>query len=389
MASLHSRLKIAMVAGESSGDLLASFLLPHIYRYLPDSYIHGIGGVKMIEHGFVSHWPMEKLSVNGLFEVLFYYLELRGIRASLYNRLIIEKPAVFIGIDAPDFNLSLEIKLRKVGIPTVHFISPSIWAWRGNRINKIARAVSHMLAIFPFEEEIYRKAGIPATYVGHPLAQIIPMVPDVIAARNALGISTCSRVIALMPGSRIGEIKYNTAVFIQAAKALTKRDSSMQFIVPMVGGKQSKLFSELASQEDLQNLTIQILDDLPSHTAIAASDAVLVASGTASLEVALHKKPMVISYKMMHATWEVLRRMSYKPWIGLPNILANEFLVPEILQNDATPQNLADAIWKQLEDYPRQMVLRQRFTDMHYTLLRDTAEESAQAILHVIKKGNF
>jgi lipid-A-disaccharide synthase len=387
MVNLHSRLKIAMVAGESSGDFLASFLLPHLHKCLPNPYIYGIGGVKMIECGFTSHWPIEKLSVNGLFEVLSCYLELRGIQASLYNRLITEKPAVFVGIDAPDFNLSLEVKLRKFGIPTVHFISPSIWAWRGNRINKIARAVSHILAIFPFEEEIYRKVGIPVTYVGHPLAQIIPIVPDVAAARNILGISAYSRVVALMPGSRMSEIKYNTAVFIQAAKVLTKRDPNMQFIVPMAGDKQSKFFSELASRENLQNLTIQILDNLQSHTAIAASDAVLVASGTASLEVALHKKPMVISYKMMRATWEIMRRMNYKPWIGLPNILANEFLVPEILQNDATPQNLADAIWTQLEDYPRQIVLRQRFTDMHYTLLRDTAEESVQAILHVIKQA--
>jgi lipid-A-disaccharide synthase len=244
-----------------------------------------------------------------------------------------------------------------------------------------------MLAVFPFEEDIYRRAGVPVTYVGHPLAQIIPVVPDVNAARNALGIPVIRRVVALMPGSRISEIKYNTAVFIQAAKALTKRDPNIQFVTPMAGDKQSKFFIELAGRENLQNLKIKILEDSSSHTAIAASDAVLVASGTASLEVALHKKPMVISYKMMRATWEILRRMSYKPWIGLPNILANEFLVPEILQDDATAQTLADALWTQLEDYPRQMLLKQRFTDMHYALLRDTAEESAQVILHIIKKG--
>lgn len=386
MADTDSSTAIAMVAGESSGDLLASRLLSGLRPHLPQARMYGIGGARMAEYGFVSDWPMEKLSVNGLFEVLAHYRELKGIQITLRDRLLADKPDVFIGVDAPDFNFGLEAQLRQAGIPTVHFIGPSIWAWRGGRIKKIARAASHMLVIFPFEEEIYRKAGIPVTYVGHPLAQVIPMVPDVAAARSALGLPADGRVVAIMPGSRMGELKHNTIAFVQAARILAQRDPTMRFIAPMAGEKQSRFFSELVGQAGLQDLPIQLLDG-QSHTAMAAADAVLVASGTASLEVALYKKPMVIAYKMMRATWEILRHMSYQPWIGLPNILAREFLVPELLQHNATPQALADALWAQLEDPARQAMLRQRFTDMHHALLRDTANESAQAVLQVIEQN--
>ncbi|MFJ2988381.1 lipid-A-disaccharide synthase [Collimonas sp. NPDC087041] len=385
MAENNSKVAVAMVAGEASGDLLASRLLSGLRPHLPDARMYGIGGAKMAEYGFVSDWPMEKLSVNGLFEVLAHYRELKGIQNTLRDRLLADKPNVFIGVDAPDFNFGLEAQLRQAGIPTVHFIGPSIWAWRGGRIKKIARAASHMLVIFPFEEEIYRKAGIPVTYVGHPLAQVIPMVPDVAAARSTLGLPVDSRVVAIMPGSRMGELKHNTIAFVQAAKILAQRDPGMRFIAPMAGARQSKFFSELVTQAGLQDVPIQLLDG-QSHAAMAAADAVLVASGTASLEVALYKKPMVIAYKMMRATWEILRHMSYQPWIGLPNILAREFLVPELLQNAATPQALADALWKQLEDEPHKAMLRQRFTDMHHSLLRDTASESAQAVLNIIEQ---
>jgi len=240
-----------------------------------------------------------------------------------------------------------------------------------------------MLVVFPFEEEIYRKAGIPATYVGHPLAQVIPMVPDVAAARAELGLPASGTVVAIMPGSRMSELKYNTVGFVGAAKLLAQRDPNMRFVAPMAGDKQRQLFTELVKEAGLQDVEIQLLDS-QSHTAMAAADAVLVASGTASLEVALYKKPMVIAYKMMRATWEILRHMSYQPWIGLPNILAREFLVPELLQHAATPEALADAMWKQLQDVSHQEILRQRFTDMHHALLRDTANESAHAVLKII-----
>lgn len=372
-----------MVAGETSGDLLASRLLSGLRPALPDAHIHGIGGPKMAEYGFRSDWPMEKLSVRGLFEVLAHYREIKGIQSALCDQLLAEKPAVFIGVDAPDFNFGLEAPLKQAGIPTMHFISPSIWAWRGGRIKKIAKAVSHMLVVFPFEEEIYRKAGIPVSYVGYPLAEVIPMEPDVAAARSELGLSADARVVAILPGSRMSELKYNSATFIETARCLAQRDSGIRFVVPMAGDRQRAYFSELIANAGLADVSITLLSGR-SHAAIAAADAVLVAAGTATLEVALFKKPMVIAYKMMRASWEILRHMGYQPWVGLPNILAREFVVPELLQDAATPQALADALWKQLDDVAYRERLRQRFAEMHQSLLRDTAKESAQAVLQMI-----
>lgn len=375
-----------MVAGETSGDLLAGRLLSGLRPQLPDALMHGIGGPHMAEHGFISDFPMDKLSVRGLFEVLAHYREIKRIQIALRDQLLIERPAVFIGVDAPDFNLGLEAQLKSAGIPTMHFIGPSIWAWRGGRIKKIARAVSHMLVIFPFEEEIYRKAGIPATYVGHPLAQVIPMVPDQLEARVALDLPPAAPVVALLPGSRMSELKYNAVAFVAAAKILLQRDASLQFVAPMAGEAQHRYFNELIAQAGLQDVQIKVIDG-QSHRALAAADAVMVASGTASLEVALFKKPMVIAYKMMRASWHVLRHMGYQPWIGLPNILAQEFLVPELLQDAATPEALADALWKQLQDGAHREYLQRRFTEMHHTLLRDTAAESARAVLELIAQS--
>ena len=375
-----------MVAGESSGDLLAGRLLSGLRPQLPQARIHGIGGSHMAEYGFVSDWPMDKLAVRGLFEVLAHYREIKGIQDALRDRLLAERPAVFIGVDAPDFNLGLERQLKKARIPTMHFIGPSIWAWRGGRIRKIAEAVSHMLVVFPFEEAIYREAGIPATYVGHPLAEVIPMEPDIAAARQALDLSPDAGVVAILPGSRMSELKYNTAAFIGAAKLLAQRDPALRFVVPMAGERQRRYFMELLAQAGLQDLPIKIVNG-QSHAAMASADAVLVASGTASLEVALFKKPMVIAYKMMAASWQVMRRMAYQPWIGLPNILARDFVVPELLQDAATPSALADALWMQLHDAQNRSLLRSRFTEMHHSLLRDTAKESAQAVMNLIESS--
>jgi lipid-A-disaccharide synthase len=265
----------------------------------------------------------------------------------------------------------------------MHFIGPSIWAWRGARIKKIARAASHMLVIFPFEEAIYREAGIPATYVGHPLAQVIPLEPDQSVARKTLDIPSDAKVIAILPGSRMSELKYNAVAFVQAAKLLLQRDANLICVAPMAGQAQHRYFNELLVEAGLQDVALTIIDG-KSHVALAAADAVLVASGTASLEVALFKKPMVIAYKMMAASWHVLRHMAYQPWIGLPNILAREFLVPELLQEAATPQALADALWFQLQDEVNRERLQRRFTEMHHTLLRDTAAEGARAVLELI-----
>ena len=372
-----------MVAGETSGDLLAGRLLSGLRPQLPAARMHGIGGPQMMQHGFHSDWPIDKLAVRGLFEVLAHYREIKGIQTALKQQLLVERPAVFIGVDAPDFNLGLETTLKQAGIPTMHFIGPSIWAWRGGRIKKIAAAVSHMLVVFPFEAQIYRDAGIPATYVGHPLAEVIAMTPDVTAARVALGLPLAARVVAILPGSRMSELKYNAVPFMAAAQLLRQRDPDLCIVAPMAGAAQAIYFHQLLVEAGLQDVPVQVTER-DSYTALAAADAVLVASGTASLEVALFKKPMVIAYKMLRASWEILRHMAYQPWIGLPNILAREFLVPELLQHAATPAALADALWFQLTDNRNRTRLVARFTDMHHALLRNTARESAQAVLTLI-----
>jgi lipid-A-disaccharide synthase len=378
-------LSLALVAGEPSGDMLAARLLSGLRPHLPDACFHGIGGEHMMAQGFESHYPMDKLTVRGLLAVIPRYREIKGIQNELRDRLLAERPAAFIGADYPGFNLGLEEQLKAAGIPTIHYIGPQIWAWRGGRIKKIIKAVSHMLVVFPFEEEIYRQAGVPVSYVGHPLAELIPMAPDEAGARAALGLAQDANVVTIMPGSRMSEIKYNTVAFVGAAKMLKQRDRSLKFVAPMAGARQRAYFLELVAQAGLQDVEIQLLDG-QSHTAIAAADAVLVASGTASLEVALFKKPMVIAYRMMELEWQILRHFGYQPWIGLPNILAREFLVPEMLQNAANPQALCDAMWKQLSDAPHRLNLVQRFTDMHHSLLRNTAVESAAAVLKVINR---
>jgi lipid-A-disaccharide synthase len=380
-------ISIALVAGEVSGDLLAGRLLAGLKPHLPNARFTGIGGPRMHEQGLVSDVEMDTLTVRGLFEVIPRYREIKGIQNRLRDRLLAERPAAFIGADYPGFNLGLEEQLRAAGIPTVHFVSPQIWAWRGGRIKKIRRAVSHMLVIFPFEEQIYRDAGVPVTYIGHPLAEMIPVVPDVAEARRSLGIDPSARVVTIMPGSRMGELKYLTATYMQAAKLLLQRDPSLKFVAPMAGERQRAYFTELVAKAGLADVPVQLVDG-QSHTAIAAGDAVLVASGTATLEVALFKKPMVIAYKVMEASWQIMRHMGYMPWIGLPNILSREFVVPEFLQHAATPQALADALWKQLEDDAGRSRLEQRFTDMHHTLLRNSAQESAQAVLRVIGRAS-
>lgn len=384
VASHSAPLSIALVAGEPSGDMLAARLLSGLRPHLPVARFHGIGGEHMMAQGFESHWAMDKLTVRGLLAVIPRYREIKGIQNQLRDQLLAERPAAFIGADYPGFNLGLEEQLKAVGIPTIHYIGPQIWAWRGGRIKKIIRAVSHMLVVFPFEEEIYRKAGVPCSYVGHPLAEVIPLAIDVAAARRAIGLPEQANVVTIMPGSRMSEIKYNTAAFIGAAKLLKQRDQSLHFVVPMAGARQRQYFLELIAQAGLQDVELTLLDG-QSHTAIAAADAVLVASGTASLEVALFKKPMVIAYKMMALEWQILRHFGYQPWIGLPNILAREFLVPEMLQDAASPQALADAMWQQLTDAPQRLRLAQRFTDMHHSLLRNSAQESAAAVLKVIQ----
>ena len=374
---------VALVAGETSGDLLGGRLLSGLRPRLPDARLHGIGGECMAEHGFVSDYPMETLSVRGLFEVLRHYREIKSVQNRLCDQLLSQRPDVFIGIDAPDFNFTVERRLKEAGVPTMHFIGPSIWAWRGGRIKKIIDAVSHMLVIFPFETEIYQAAHIPVTYVGHPLAEVLPLKPDMLAARQELGLPLDGTIVTILPGSRLSEINYNTAAFIGAAKLLHQRDPSIRFVVPMVGSRQRGAYIKQIIDAKLMDVPVLLIDGR-SHVAMTAANTVLVASGTATLEVALLKKPMVIAYKQMRATWEIMRRMAYQPWIGLPNILAREFLVPEFIQDAATPQALADALWTQLHDDALVAKLERRFLDMHHLLLRDSASLCADAIMQVM-----
>ena len=375
-----------MVAGETSGDILAARMLSALRPAVPEATLEGIGGPNMAEYGFQSEQTLDTMTVRGLFEIIPRYRELKRIQRGLRDKYLAQRPALFVGVDYPGFNLGLEEQLRAGGIPTMHFIGPQIWAWRGWRIKKIIRAVSHMLVIFPFEGEIYRQAGVPATYVGHPLAEVIPLHADVQAARTQLGLPQHGTVVAVLPGSRMSELKYNSAAFIGAAAILARRDPGLHFVAPMTGPKQRQYFTDAITAAGRQHLPIAIVDG-QSHAAMAAADGVLVASGTASLEVALFKKPMVIAYKMLAASYHIMRHMAYQPWIGLPNILAREFLVPELIQHAATPQALADALWRQMQDAGHKEKLVQRFTDMHHSLLRNTAQESAQAVLKMVGRG--
>ena len=374
--------RLAMVAGEASGDLLAGSLLGGLQRHLPaDTRYYGIGGPRMAVQGFDAQWPMEKLSVRGYVEALRHIPEILGIRTALKRTLLADPPTAFIGVDAPDFNFGLEEPLRNAGIPTIHFVSPSIWAWRGGRIKKIARSVDHMLCVFPFETEIYAKANVPATYVGHPLADTIPMTPDPAAARRRLGLAVDGKIMGVMPGSRRSEIELIGPVFFAAMALIHAREPSVRFLLPAASAVARELLQPLVAQYPQLPLTIT---DGDSHSVLEASDAMLIKSGTSTLEAALYKKPMVISYKVPWLTGQIMRRQGYLPWVGLPNILAHRWLVPELLQEFATPESLADAMLEQLTNETHRAALIEEFTRMHESLRRNTAETAAIAIADVI-----
>ncbi|MDX3905631.1 MAG: lipid-A-disaccharide synthase [Pigmentiphaga sp.] len=380
-----ARPSIGMVAGEPSGDLLAASVVEALHARAPQFALTGIGGPKMQAHGFEAWYPMQKLAVNGYADVLMHLPELLQIRRAVRERWLAERPAAFVGVDAPDFNFSLEHALRAGGIPTVHFIGPSLWAWRGERINKIREAVSRILVVFPFEEQIYRDAGVPVTYVGHPLARTIAHTPDRAAARARLGAASGARVLALMPGSRAGEVRHLAPRFLAAAKLLQIRDPALELWAPMANAEREREFLAHASAVGgLKNLHTIVGG---SHDILAACDAVLVASGTATLEAALFKRPMVISYVLPRLSWWIMRRQAYLPWVGLPNILCRDTLVPELLQDDATPRALADAAWKALTDEAGARRLEARFGALHDDLVRDTPALASQAILEVAGHG--
>ena len=373
-------LRIAMVAGEASSDLLASHLIKALQRHLPDAEFFGIGGPKMQAVGFKALWPAEKLAVHGYVDALKNYRELSGIRSSLLDLLKKDPPAAFIGVDAPDFSLWLEKRLKDRGIPAIHFVSPSIWAWRRGRLKGIARAVSHMLCLFPFEPELYRAAGVPVSYVGHPLADVFPLVPNRAAMRETLQISPGGPVFAFLPGSRQSEVRNLADTYIATAALLHERHPDARFLVPLATRETRLLFEEALRRHAHLDLPIRILFGHAVEAMIAA-DVVLVASGTASLEAALLKRPMVITYKIGKWSYRLMRRLAYLPWVGLPNVLAGREVVPEVLQDAATPQALADALDGWLADPARVDELTRVFTDMHLQLRQDTAAKAAAAIL--------
>ncbi len=370
-----------MVAGETSGDLLAGLLLDGLKSRWPEVHTLGIGGSQMARRGFEAWWPSDKLAVRGYVEVLRHYREIVGIREQLKSRLLQDPPDVFIGVDAPDFNLDLERDLKAAGVKTAHFVCPSIWAWRPERIEKIKRSVDHVLCIFPFEVDLLARHGIPATYVGHPLAQVIPMTPDRAAARAVLGLAVQDRVVAILPGSRSSEIKYLAERFFRAAAMMQLTRPRLKFVVPAIPALRPAI--ERAARAAGMEGRLQIVNG-QSHAVLAACDVTLIASGTATLEAALFKRPMVIGYNMNWLTYLLMKRKHLQPWIGLPNILCRDFVVPELVQHEALPETLAAATLQWLNAPARVTALENTFTALHAELLRDTPRLAADAIAQVL-----
>jgi lipid-A-disaccharide synthase len=375
-------MQLGMVAGEASGDLLAGLLLGGLRERWPDLQTAGIGGPRMAEHGFTAWWPHDKLAVRGYVEVLRHYREISGIRDALAARLLSERPAAFIGVDAPDFNLGLEARLKAAGIKSIHFVCPSIWAWRGGRAQKMATSVDHVLCLFPFEPELLRAHGVPATFVGHPLADAIPLVPPRAAARTTLGLSDSDAVVAVLPGSRRSEIQYIAPAFLQAVARLHVQRPTLRFVLPLAPGLRAMV--EPLQALHAPGVPLQLLDG-QSHTALAACDVTLIASGTATLEAALFKRPMVIGYNMHALSWQLMKRMKYQPWVGLPNILCREFVVPELLQGECRADTLAAAVLRWLDDPAASARAAHRFEDLHHLLKRDTARCATDAIAQVLQ----
>jgi len=379
-------LTIGVVAGEASGDLLGAHLIKALRERLPRARFTGIGGPRMQSAGLDVLYPMEKLAVRGYVEVLRHYLEIAGIRRSLAKHYLADPPALFVGVDAPDFNLDLELKLRSAGIPTAHFVSPSIWAWRGGRIHKIKRAVSRMLSIFPFETPFYEQAGIPVTYVGHPFAEMLQQLPNRAAAREQLRLPAAGKIIALLPGSRVSELEQMADLFIETAKQIAAGLPEVVFLVPLVNRPTRELFETALYRCEALELNLTVLFG-HAHEAMAAADVVLAASGTATLEAALLGRPVVITYRMPRLSYWMMKARGYLPYVGLPNILAGEFVVPEFLQDEATPENLSQAILNLMFDATVRVRLEQRFHTMAGELRQNSGERIASALLPLIRNG--
>ena len=378
-------LRVAMVAGEASGDQLAAPLIAALKARRSPTLFAGIGGPRMQAQGFDSHYPMDKLSVRGYAEVVKHYGEIMAIRRRLTAALLAERPDVYIGVDASEFNLGIERRLKEAGIPAVHYVSPQIWAWRGWRVRRIARSVTRILVMFPFEAPLYEKAGVPVSYVGHPLADMIPIAPNKLEARAALRLPAGKLIVALLPGSRRSELQYMAKSFVLAAHRFRQEVADVHFVCPTVTRDTRDMFERAVHEHQHADLPLTLLFG-HSHEALAAADLALVASGTATLETALFKTPMVITYRQSPITWALMRRMFYLPYVGLPNVLAGEKLVPELLQDEANPAALADALLKLLRDTEAQRRQIERFHEFHNLLRQRAAEKAADAILEVLKK---
>jgi len=380
-----SPVTIGMVAGEASGDLLGAHLIKALAAHLPRARFVGIGGPKMRAAGMEVLFPLEKLAVRGYVEVVRHYLEIAGIRRRLARHFLSEPPALFIGVDAPDFNLDLERRLKAAGVPTVHYVSPSIWAWRGSRIGKIRCAVSKMLLIFPFEPALYERAGIPAAYVGHPLADMLAGFPGRSAMREQLRLSGAVKVVALLPGSRVSELEQMGGLFVDTAIRIAASAPGVVFLAPLATRETREIFETELLRRETGELQLTVLFG-HAHDAMAAADVVLAASGTATLEAALLQRPVVIAYRMPRISWWMMKHRRYQPYVGLPNILAGEFLVPEFLQEEATPENLAGAVLKYLDDDGLRRRLEERFGELGRNLRQNTAERAARAILALLDR---
>jgi lipid-A-disaccharide synthase len=379
-------LTMAMVAGEASGDLLGAAVLRACRQRWPQMGSAGIGGPAMSAQGFDAWWPERKLAVRGYVEVLPHLPELLSIRRQLRQRLLARPPDLFMGVDAPDFNLDLEIALRSAGVPTLHFVSPSFWAWRADKVSKLRRAADHVLCIFPFEPELLATQGVPATFVGHPLANMIALNVDRQAARDSLNLPHEDTVVALLPGSRRAEIAHLAPRFFSAARLMLAQRPQLRFAVPVIPALMP-LVEAAASEAGFSGEQRQrlLLVQGQSHAVLAACDVALVASGTATLEAALFKRPMVIAYHMPWLSWQIMRRKQLQPWVGLPNILCRQFVVPELIQERATPPALAEALFQWLDSPQRCQALVERFEQLHLQLRRDTAQLACDAIEKIIR----
>ena len=373
-------IRVALVAGEASGDILGCGLMQAIKQRHPDAEFIGVGGARMEAEGLKSYFPMERLAVMGLVEVLGRLFELLRRRRQLARDLIAAQPDVFIGIDAPDFNLGLELKLRRAGIKTVHYVSPSVWAWRQKRVLKIREACDLMLTLFPFEAQFYDEHQVPVRFVGHPLADAIPQQADRAAAREALDLPQDEPVVALMPGSRGGEVARLGELFLDAAIRLRALRPGIHFLLPCATPERREQLEQMLAGRDLP---LTLLNGR-SHEALAACDAVLIASGTATLEALLYKRPMVVAYRVAPLTYRILKRLVKSPYISLPNLLAERLLVPELIQDAATPEALAQAVAPLIDGG---QVQTEGFDVIHRALRRDASVSAADAVLKLAGRG--